>query len=235
MDLEWTTQIRGELKWLASALGKVRDADVLANRLKTQASSHLDDADQEGFSQLLDSLSVERQNARKELLEILDSDRYLDLLDELSAAAVAPPFRQGFDVSVRADRATIPLVRRPWKKLRKAVETLDPYPDNQALHQVRIKAKRARYAAEAAAVAVGKRARRFAKALARLQDVLGDHHDAVSAEAWLRLAAVAAPVGEVFVAGELAAVQRYEQSALRDSWRSVWESVNSKPLTGWLS
>jgi hypothetical protein len=46
---------------------------------------------------------------------------------------------------------------------------------------------------------------------------------------------VAAPVGEVFVAGELAAVQRYEQSALRDSWRSVWESVNSKPLTGWLS
>jgi CHAD domain-containing protein len=275
LDPEWTAQTRGELKWLASALGEVRDADVLAERLKAQASSHLGDEDREGFDALLNRLNVERQNARKQLLEMLDSERYLDLLDELSAAAVAPPFRQGFDQSVRVDRATIPLVRRPWKKLRKAVENLDPYPDNQALHQVRIKAKRARYAAEAAAVAVGKRARRFAKALAGLQDVLGDHQDAVSAEAWLRSAAFAsaglesaglasaslesaglesaglesaglesasaapsvpaAPAGGVFVAGELAEVQRYEQSTLRERWRSVWESVNTKKLTAWLS
>jgi CHAD domain-containing protein len=188
LDPDWTAEIRGELKWLASALGEVRDADVLAQRLKGEAASHLREDDQKGFKDLLDRLAGQRQAARMRLLEVLDSERYLDLLDELSVAATSPPFREGADVDARtrADKATIPLVLRPWKRLRKAVTGLSPSPDDQALHQVRIKAKRARYAAEAAAVAVGKPAERFAKVVAELQDVLGDHHDAVTAEAWLR-------------------------------------------------
>ena len=51
---------------------------------------------------------------------------------------------------------------------------------------MRIRAKRCRYAAEAVAPAVGKRPERFAKAVAELQDVLGEHQDAVVAGQWLR-------------------------------------------------
>jgi CHAD domain-containing protein len=94
-------------------------------------------------------------------------------------------------------------IRNELARLR-AVAKLDESPTDQELHQIRIKAKRLRYSAEAAAVAVGKPARRLAKAAANLQDVLGAHHDAVTAEGWLRESAanVEAKAG-VFVAGEL--------------------------------
>jgi CHAD domain-containing protein len=239
LDPEWTAEVRGELKWLASALGEVRDADVLAQRLKDQAASHLREDDQKGFKDLLERLAGERQAARMRLLEVLDSERYLDLLDELSAAALSPPFREGadLDVETRADKAIIPLVLRPWKRLRKAVSGLSPSPDDQALHQVRIKAKRARYAAEAAAVAVGKPAERFAKVVAELQDVLGDHHDAVTAEAWLREAGAAGTAANeaVFVSGELVTVERNEQESLRNAWPSVWSRLSKRRLTAWLN
>ncbi len=55
-------------------------------------------------------------------------------------------------------------------------------PDEQ-LHDLRIRAKRCRYAAEAAAAATGKNAAKFAREVAALQEVLGELHDAVVAEA----------------------------------------------------
>ena len=42
------------------------------------------------------------------------------------------------------------LVARPWRKLRKAVKALPADPTDPELHRIRILAKRARYAAEAA-------------------------------------------------------------------------------------
>ena len=50
---------------------------------------------------------------------------------------------------------------------------------------MRIRAKRCRYAAELASPVIGKPARDLAVALARVQDVLGEHQDAVVADAWL--------------------------------------------------
>ena len=67
-----------------------------------------------------------------------------------------------------------------------AVKKLGDPPTDEDLHSVRIGAKRCRYAAEAVAPTIGKRARTFARAAADLQQVLGDHHDAVVAEGWLR-------------------------------------------------
>ena len=61
-----------------------------------------------------------------------------------------------------------------------------PRPDRQ-WHAVRIRAKRARYAADATTVVLGPRARAFASALADVVDVLGAHQDAVvAAQTWLR-------------------------------------------------
>ena len=73
------------------------------------------------------------------------------------------------------------LVATPWKKLRDAVQDLDDDPPDEDLHAVRIRAKRARYAAEAVAPAIGKAAKRFASAVADVQEVLGNHQDAVVA------------------------------------------------------
>ena len=50
-----------------------------------------------------------------------------------------------------------------------------------ALHQARKAAKRARYASEAMAPALGMKARRFARQMKKVQSVLGDHQDTVIA------------------------------------------------------
>jgi CHAD domain-containing protein len=68
------------------------------------------------------------------------------------------------------------------RKLRK----LGRRPEDHELHQARIRAKQLRYAAEAAAPVIGKPARRSAAAAEALQTVLGEHHDAVGAEAWFQ-------------------------------------------------
>jgi CHAD domain-containing protein len=134
-----------------------------------------------------------------------------------------------------ARKALVRFVRRPWKQLRRAVAGLGEDPSDPELHQIRIKTKRLRYSAEASAVAIGKPARRLAKAAANLQDVLGAHHDAVTAESWLREAAAAiTALPGCFVAGELVAIQRRQQKQLQQDWFAVWKSLDAKRLRSWL-
>jgi CHAD domain-containing protein len=234
LDPAWNARVRDELRWLGGGLGKVRDADVLAMRLRTQVAEELTEDDLQGFAELEQRLSQQRQGAYAELLAVLDSERYINLLDELTDP---PPFRAGTEeeLAMPAKEAMVRFVRRPWKKLRRAVAKLDDNPTNQELHQIRIKAKRLRYSAEASAVAIGKPARRLAKAAARLQDVLGAHQDAVTAESWLREAAATITAGPgVFVAGELVTIQRHQQKELRQSWFAAGKSLDAKRLRRWL-
>ena len=83
----------------------------------------------------------------------------------------------------------------PWRHLARAVAALGPHPADEALHEIRIRAKRLRYACEAVADVVGKPAVELARAAADLQGVLGDFHDAIVAEDWLRDASAAASSG----------------------------------------
>ena len=227
---EWADPIRTELKWLAAALGEVRDADVLGERLRRQADA-LPERDGAGLAPLFRRLAKEREEAGARLIESISGDRYLDLLDRLVAAARVPELRPEADEPAR--KVLPDLVGRPWRHLKKAVGDLDPLPSDADLHQVRIRVKRTRYAVEAAAPAVGGEAKAFAKALAQLQTVLGDHHDAVVAEEWLRRAADGATAAEALAAGELITVQRAEEEARREAWPAAWKKVaKSKRRSG---
>ena len=62
---------------------------------------------------------------------------------------------------------------------------LDREPSDESLHEVRKRAKRARYAAELGRGLFGKPARRLAKRLERIQDELGELQDTVVAEEYL--------------------------------------------------
>jgi CHAD domain-containing protein len=233
LDPGWNSRLRDELKWLGRALGEVRDADVLAIRLRTQAAEELTEDDLGGLAELEQLLSHQRDAVHTKLLAELDSERYVDLLDELTDR---PAFRPGVEAELAAPatHAVRRFVRRPWKRLRRAVAQLDDSPTDQELHQIRIRAKHLRYSAEAAAVAVGKPARRLAKAAANLQDVLGAHHDAVTGERWLRETAATINANPaVFLAGELVAIQRQQQKQLRLRWLTVWKSLAAKRLRRW--
>lgn len=272
---DWSAETRAELGWLAEALGRARDADVLFERLHGQADS-LDRRDGAGVAGLLGRLVAERDFARRQVLSVLDSDRYGELLDRLVAAArelppvktpsaVEAPLGPGADVvgmpeaappeaappEVAPVAATAPgpvapdrdaLARRqapgvvagPWRHLARAVSGLGPEPSDDALHEVRIRAKRLRYACEAVASSVGKPASELARAAAELQGVLGDFHDAIVAEDWLRQASADGPPALALAAGQLVAREREDAGRGRDAWPASWKRVSRKKLRAWL-
>jgi CHAD domain-containing protein len=135
----------------------------------------------------------------------------------------------------RAAGAIPALVRRPWHKLEKRAGKLPDHPTNAQLHEIRIRTKRVRYAAEAAAPVAGKPARAFAHAAARLQDVLGDLNDADVAAGWLDTWAARAGAGEGARAAEaLADLERDDAAGLRDRWRAAWEELAEPKLRDWM-
>jgi CHAD domain-containing protein len=232
IDAEWVSEIRDELRWLAGRLGAVRDTDVLLERLQKQAKA-LPALDQRPAFALLRRLTADRETARGELLVALSSDRYADLVENLVHAARAP--RLSPEADAPAQRVLPEVVRRPWKHLESAVGALGSSPQDEQLHEVRIRAKRARYAAEAVAAVIGKPAARLASALADVQSVLGDLQDATVAEAWLRAAASSARGSQAVVAGQLVGVQHQEMERARKQWRAAWKAASKKSLRSWLT
>jgi CHAD domain-containing protein len=113
------------------------------------------------------------------------------------------------------------------------VSALSPDSPDEELHHTRILAKRARYAAEAAAPVVGQEAQRFAKAAAGLQTVLGEHQDAVVAQGWLR--ANAGGGRRALAAGQLLARESARAAAARADWPRAWKLLNRKKLRAWLA
>lgn len=225
-------ELRRELGWMRRQLGAVRDADVLAGRLAAQGES-LPEEDQDKLATLLERLGAERDRACAELDEALDSDRYAVLLDALVAAAESPPCLPEADVP--AGEVLPGLVRRRWVRLREAVVDLGDDPSSEELHKVRTKGKRCRYAAQAVRPVVGKPAKRLAKRLGRLQDVLGEVQDAEVTEAWLREAVRTAAGGPALAAGQLVAAERTAMGRARERWPKAWKKASADKHRDWFS
>jgi CHAD domain-containing protein len=232
LEAAWTERLRAELKWLAGLLGAVRDADVLLAGLQHQLTT-LPLPDAEPGRRLLGALAKERDAARKDLLAAMGGPRYAALLDDLVAAAQAPPVL--LSAARRAAEVLPSLVAKPLKRLRRMVRDLPDEPSATDLHQVRIRAKRARYAIEAVEPVFGAQSSKLADALADLQDVLGEQHDGVVAEDWLRQAVNAAPdIATALVAGELATLERLAAASARERWPAAWRAASRKRLRAWL-
>ena len=229
LDPEWTEPLRSELGWLAMGLGAVRDREVLLERLRERARS-LPAPDLRSANSLVHVLEVEIGTLRKKLLAELGSLRYVDLLERLVAAAHSPATLPEADQP--ASTVLPPLAAGPWRRLRSAVRQLPEPPTDPELHRIRILAKRARYAAEAVAPVAGPDASAFGRAAAKLQTVLGEHQDSVTAQAWLRAARVGGR--RAFVAGELIALEHLAAGKSRSEWPKVWESLDRKKLRDWM-
>jgi CHAD domain-containing protein len=170
-----------ELKWLAGVLGPARDLDVLLERLRGEAGTLGVDAP--AAETIVAILEDERERRHDAVLEALADERYLRLLDVFAATVGSLP-------DLAAPGGLRPLASAELRKLVKAGRKLGDDPADDELHALRIHAKRARYAAELAAIGHGSKAlSRYLDALKALQDVIGEHQDAVVAEAKLRAVA----------------------------------------------
>lgn len=234
LDQHWANWLRDELAWLGGEVGRGRDADVLAERLRNGIAA-LPVEERNAAARLLHRVDATTLEGREHVVEALSGDRYVALLDALVEAANAPRFAvDPPDIDQqRARKVVAELVRKPWRRVRRAVDALSSDSPDSALHQVRIRSKRARYAAEAVSPLFGRDARRFARAMADVQTVLGDHQDTVVAEAWLRAAAKEDPPSRLAI-GELINVQRSERRQLRNTFKSVWKKASRRQLRAWL-
>jgi CHAD domain-containing protein len=228
LDEAWTSSLRDQLRWLGGLLGAVRDADVLADGLHTSAASIGPGA----ADNLLRRLATRRKAARRTLLDAMRTPRYATLLERLVAAAIGElPLLPA--ANAPAEGVLPSLVAAPWGHARTAARAMADEPGDAELHQLRIRTKRARYAAEAAVPVLGRKAERFAKSAAKFQDLLGEHQDAVVAQAWLHRTAVRSAPADAFIAGRLAEMDRAAAAAVREAWPVVWKEVRRRWPSGW--
>jgi CHAD domain-containing protein len=193
-----------ELSWLATLLGPVRDLDVLIDHLELEVGQL--DVDEAGGRALVAAFAAERDARRAELLEAMDAPRYLDLL---------ATFASTIDLVASLDADATEIARRAVRNVRKARAELGASPSDEALHALRKKAKRARYAAELVSLREGKPAARAINAFKHLQDVVGEHQDAVVAEERLRHLARARTA---LAAGRLIERERRRKQQMRDAY-----------------
>lgn len=230
-DASGASELRAELGWLAELLGAARDADVLCERLSARSQA-LDPESRQAVAEALAALAEQRASAHARLLKALSGERYGILFERLRTMPSSPAVDSNDD-SARANqpaRQALPSVlRRTWRRLEKRVRSLAQTPADDELHEVRIAAKRCRYAAEACAPALGEPAARLARACKRLQAVLGELNDAAIAERWLReWAAGAQTSSSARAAEELARFERDSADRARARWRKAWERTLSE-------
>jgi len=209
----------------------VRDLEVMRDRLRDHARS-LPPAECETARRVVRRLDADREGARRDLLAMLGEPRYAKLRHGLDRASSRPQLDDRARENARS--ALAPVVRERWKKLRNAVDELGDHPPDEALHAVRIRAKRCRYAAEAAVPAFGKSASRFADGIASVQDVLGEHQDAVVAIAWLAKTAHECTPAEAYAVGMLAQVERDAAAVARAAFPKTWRKAAKRSRRAWL-
>ncbi|QXE36844.1 CYTH and CHAD domain-containing protein [Streptomyces sp. GMY02] len=240
IDRSVTDPIGEELKWLAAELGIDRDQEVLNERLLARVG-------EVPRTLLLGPVrgrlrawnAGRRAGSRSRTVGVLDSERYLALLDRVDALLADPPLRAA---AAGAPGKVLPAaVIKDYGRLAGRVEEALALPPGEerdiALHNARKAAKRARYAAEAAGPALGKPAKRFVKRMKTVQNVLGDHQDSVVAREALRgLAIQAHAAGEpAFTWGLLYGHEEAQAERRERELPRVWEKASAARLRADLS
>ncbi|MFF5859112.1 CHAD domain-containing protein [Streptomyces sp. NPDC012751] len=236
LDRAVTGPVGADLKWLAGELGVERDQEVLADRLLTALDALPPDLVTGPVRERLTEWADARHGgAHAHLTGILDSRRHLALLDALDALLADPPLRGA--AGGKPGKALAKAVRKAEKKLKARMEHALDQPAGKdrdlALHEARKKAKRTRYAAEAATEALGADARLLTRAMKSLTTLLGDHQDSVMARRTLReLAAVAHAAGEsAFTYGLLYGREEARAARLEEELPGRWKEAMAR-VTG---
>ncbi|MET7474150.1 CYTH and CHAD domain-containing protein [Streptomyces sp. NPDC005648] len=230
LDREVTDPIAVELKWLAGELGIGRDKEVLTERL-TAALDELPRTLVSGpvHARLDIWAKAVHDGSRARLTGVLDSQRYLGLLDALDAVVTGPPLLKA--ARREPDKVLAKAVRKDFEKVSTLVEGAleqPPGPDRDlGLHEARKKAKRTRYAAEASEPALGGPARTMVRSMKSLQTLIGEHQDSVMARQTLReLSAVAHAAGEsAFTYGVLYGREEQRAAKAEAEVPEVWTSI----------
>jgi CHAD domain-containing protein len=240
LQSDWANELSSVLRPLASSLGAVRDLDVLVERFDARGADLSGD-----LAPLTANLRGLRDIARSALIESLGSPAHAILVARVAAAAREPQLGP----LARGDARDVlpPLVTAAWRRLAREADPLarslarDPEgPADAELHRVRILAKRARYASKATSQFVGgprgRAAATFAKRLADVQELLGEHQDATGLLRELRDGVTNHPLDPrlAFAAGRLFEREADAATQVRKAFPGTWTEVRRPRLRRWL-
>ncbi|GAA4412253.1 CYTH and CHAD domain-containing protein [Fodinibacter luteus] len=232
--------LREELRWLGGALSEARDSEVLRGHLDALVTDEPPATAHTRLRERIDNdLDQAHRAARAAAVEAVSSERYRRLVRSLDAVTEAPPLRPR--ASKRARKALPRLLERDARRLRRAAKaarrTHGPTTREEALHEVRKKAKRLRYAAESATPVLGKRGKRLAQRAKKVQDALGAHQDTVASRAWLEELAARADrdPAVAFGAGRLHAREEQRAEAAERAYEKAWGQLPRKHVDRWVT
>jgi len=223
-------RLRAELSWYASRLSPSRDLEVFDALLVRAAAGDVPVAFDESLDAealagtMLPWLRARRARSHEAALVELRSERADHLRRSLVRWAREPLFTR--DAVKPAGAVLGPRVLRADKRAASRFESLDGSSAPDAWHLARIAAKRARYAAEVGAPALGRPSEDLARMWTEVTEPLGDAQDAVVQRALVleRIADPSAPLsaGEAFTCGVLVAATHDRQAAARSRASASW-------------
>lgn len=235
-----TGRLAAELRWLGGLLGAARDAEVLAEHLRSNlAVTPVEQVIGPVEARVQGHFAPVGAQAHRDLVAALDSDRYYALLDQLDALLAGRSLAK--DASKPAQAVLPTAVRRTYRttsrRMSRANHAVPGQPMDAALHQARKAAKRSRYAAEAVAPAMGRNAGRFANRMRRVQSSLGDYQDSVIARQLEReLAISATQAGEnAFTYGLLYERDVHTGDLALARAQTAWRKAAKPRNRGWLA
>jgi len=241
LDKPVTEPVRGELKWLGTMLGEVRDAEVIHARLRDMIDAQRPSLIVGPVRRRLDrTIGGEHREAHRRCVSAMRGDRYFSLLDRLDEIAAGLALG-GKRVDRPAVAAVPKEISRSFDRLRNYVEAAEALraagqddPLDDVLHEVRKAAKRVRYGAESAEPVAGKDAETTVEAMKELQEVLGDHQDTVVTGTVLRRLAVAAHAAgeDAFTWGRLHALEEARHDHSGERYHSIIDDIATTP--SWL-
>lgn len=177
--------LEAELSWYASLLGEVRDRQVQRARFVESVRDLPEHLVLGPVAARIENDLLGEQIRYREVVTVeQNGDRYRALLAELSAWSRELPISES---AAEINAAELDkLARKAGKKVSKRVATAIDGGDDAALHRARKASKRARYAAELVRPIVGKKeAKARIERYKGVQEILGEHQDAVVAASTL--------------------------------------------------
>ncbi|GAB3679718.1 CYTH and CHAD domain-containing protein [Actinocorallia lasiicapitis] len=229
LDRSGTDPLQPELAWLAEVLGEVRDAEVLYERFAGRLDS-LPSAPALAPA-WLEAIKARETSGYDHIRSELSGERYFALLDALDALLTTPPLTKR--AGRPAGKELPKLLRKAWRRVQDAHATIAsaPTPElrDEAHHDTRKAAKRARYTADATREILSAQAKTLAKAAKSLQEVLGRFQDGVIAQEAL-LAAVPASHQDAFLLGTLYGLERAEVATALSEVSAAWTAAQAQAL-----
>ncbi|HWG93075.1 MAG TPA: CYTH and CHAD domain-containing protein [Mycobacteriales bacterium] len=236
LDRGTADALREELRHLAAVLGPARDAEVQRDRLLAHLASEPPELVLGPVVQRVrDELDGRHREARAAVVRALDGRRHLELLQSLDRLVTAPPLTER--AGRPAARELPRLVARSWHRLATAHAAAQAAGGREdLLHEVRKRAKAARYAGEAVAPALGRDAERFAARAEKVQEVLGEVSDSAVSRSLLReLGVVAHLAGENgFTFGRLHGLEELRAERARARYDGAWAALDRRKVRAWL-